>query len=1437
MSAFSLEGGEKIVEEEEGEDGATSSSNNALVPPSHDSLASTPNKGSVASGLVVDSITMMEKRRKFEDTREEFLSHAKRKNIGLREVKIEFAKSATIKRGDCRRKLVSLGFKPDELSDEKFHVLFSAMDATNSGSIYTDELVRLFEREIEEDQMACEVPEVEDDDVPEKLHQHGVLEIDVRAAKDLGGDARLRRGGTHRRQQRKVHFSAPEYTAQELSRRRQAATTIGDSQVAEPEYLTQTGARPLFNSPVELYSTVYSHTSDVGAAALQPQPSTLESGLHKSERMKVLEQKRRERLATLQAHKLAAIGDRQKTAALPRLIGGRKSGSGFVSCVDCGSRVLLGGRSESSAAPASAIPAFACAGAKCTNSFCKPCFQLLPERKQFCDECFQHELVAGDVDRERLLCASSTGSDSGWSSPSEDAKLTAAELAVLVSRTLDEIIGAAFDAYEFSASTSRWLRTQNSTKPNALRVFHDATLHKAGSTGYDAETETVLFTRVLSLRLSDAADDGGSCSPSAVAKVFERFDADRSGRIDQDEFTVFASALGLHLGPDDTQLLMCRIESASSVAMDGSVGFANFMAYVEMLLQSKEQWVYSQSDGSTSAGASLRDVILQLDALTLEDPSKREALCDILQQLQWNTRKEDAVATCKQIRDAVGLHLSVSLLQRLGNAVAFHELHAARASRSQRTTLATEHPEDDAVLELKSSGDVLKCLLFSIRSTAIPHLTAFHVGTVCERVRSLIEQLSGSHSCESVWRSVFGLETSERIDQRDFLDTLVGAGYVALPVSSAGGASTSPVLRCLLAKLEMALALDALRLKSGEASANDAASGFVTFSLFTVLVRFATIQQLEARFDQALVNFLRLCQGRQHYLVSVSAVEKTLVVRVIEPIFKFQMDFILGEHEYARENLLRSFPRALHTGSDQSLGEQRMFSASSTAVITNACYPSLNDEMLALISRLRIATSANVSTPTDHRGMIPFLTLVEGDSFVATLRASLARADLPFFWSVSSALLELSIDGDYLEQLQRPSFHHVVAEALARQSPASRALASLMQHTDSSLQVRYEVVGKDASFLSPWDDFQAVLAGHQDTYAVVEVCPQGDVFATDVDRAGTTGTARWNCKRQIVLREPELCDQRIDRPVVYTDTVKVSAVPGGTSTTKPVTFVVDAASHSTGHFVVLSVRRAQPAGRGDTPRLYCTAYDPFTACEYAVEGHPADWASDFFAPSSSRNIESEWLTILKGMRLGATLTPKILVRVFNKQAKTERLIGECEVSIGSAVAQEGHSIDDWFALQHPLNSAKTTGFINVAVRFEAKKASDVALALTNGGMEGRTQSRSRFVEVKSGTEAVSTSADVSPLENHAPVQGNVTLQAQKRARELEEALQTSESAKREANEQVRVLRSQVQQLAVSSSAAVTDEATQWRWKLDRALDEQRQQHEEHEQRYGAACER
>lgn len=1566
-SAFSLEGGEKIVEEEEGEEDLNNN-NNAPFTAAKNSPANSPGKNS-GSVVLSDSVTTMAKRRKFEDAKDELLNQAKLKNIGLRVVKMEFAKSTMLKKVDCRRKLMSLGFKSEELTDEKFNILFNGLDAANNGSVYTDEIIRLFEREIEEDQMACEIPEIEDDDVPEKLHQDGILEINVRAAKDLV--TRSKHQTTALRQmQRKVHFPAKTFSSNEAARRRRIAKEICSQDSAltaqilpflrkcgflAPEdagmmkkHATQAFSRESkfpyqqISAPVktfyELLEKAYTETTgDREAVGVQfeqdsrsPFPDQLKghrealstsiafsnkldistqaiSDLHKSDRMKALEEKRRDRLANLQKQKQLALGDKQKTTALPRLIGGRKSGSTHVSCVDCGTRILIGARRSQNDGGEGSIPSYLCAGSNCMNSFCRDCFTLLPGKKKFCEDCFQHEFLplesfgehlraimieklgSSSEQRVRLdeIFRSFDTDNSGALSPEEfgraidmlniqppltndqksyllmqfdtnkdgeisqsefkdwilknqvwspsrststlqnsasfefsssrgDSKATSDVLTSTIAPVIDDIISAAFEAFTFSSSTVHWLRTQNTSKPNTLRVFHDAT--EAKGAHVTNETGAIVFMRLMNLTMSDTLDGGSNYSPTVAAKVFEHFDSDKSGRMDQGEFAAFVEALGLHLDKNDAKLLMCRMETAAN---DRSVGFSNFMAYVESIMTKSGQKTSSMLPSTLS----LVEVIVQMDAQVSMDSAKRESLCNILQQLQWNTRKTDAVACCKQIRDAIGLNLQVEHIQRLGNAVFFRELQPGLNSQVAPSS-ATPEPTEDNLLELKSSGDVLKCILFSARSTVIAQLKELSLVVICDSISSFLEQQSGTTSIESVWKIVFGLESTESIDQRDFLDTLLRAGFSA--PSGGSGNEASPLLHRLSKKLQVALVLDALRVKRGQAQTNDSWSGFVTFSLFTMLMRYTKIQQIEARFDQALFNFLRLCQGHQHYLVTVSLDKTHLVVRVREPIFKFQMDFVLNEDEYARANLLSHLPAITylsHHSEETKETREQKFSAKPNAVVTATCIPEVNEAMLSLLTRLRIAANANTTT-NDHQGIIPFLKLVESDRFVATLRELLVQANLPFFWSVSAKVLEFSIDGDYLDQLKRPSFQHVVAEALSRNSSSSRALVSLLKHTSSSLQVRYEVIGKNAAVLSLWEEFQSVLTGHQDTYAVLELCPQGDLFTTDIDRTGSSGAAKWDLKKRVILKEPESCDLRIDRPVVYTDTVKVSAVPGGHST-KKISFVVDDKSDN-GHFVVLSVRKAQPCGESEKPRLYCTAYDPFTSCEYSVEGYPANWAVDFFTTSSVRNFENEWMELLKEMRLGATLTPKVIVKVFNKQVKTEKLIGECEISIGSAIAHEGHIFDDWFALQHPMDSLKTTGFINLSFRFDVQKVSDIPLAMIEGD-KSSLRRKSSFVPVEISSTALTQEREAKS-DQRSPIENGEKTQMESRLRELQQALSSTESAKRDAVEQVRALRSQLQQVSMSSSSVTESEAAKWKRKLDQALREQSAQQEEHERR-------
>ena len=173
------------------------------------------------------------------------------------------------------------------------------------------------------------------------------------------------------------------------------------------------------------------------------------------------------------------------------------------------------------------------------------------------------------------------------------------------------------------------------------------------------------------------------------------------------------------------------------------------------------------------------------------------------------------------------------------------------------------------------------------------------------------------------------------------------------------------------------------------------------------------------------------------------------------------------------------------------------------------------------------------------------------------------------------------------------------------------------------------------------------------------------------------------------MREPDECVHRSDRPVVYVDTQPILGRPdsSGTNlipfTSLPALSRSDAATRTL-HFVVVSVRRTVPSN-AEVPHLYCTAYDPATASDYEVVGTPTNWNVNFFDPDVNPDVEKQWLALLSKMKLGRTITPKLLIRLYNKQPRSDQLIGETEVSIASTMAREGYGVHSWFAIYDPVS--------------------------------------------------------------------------------------------------------------------------------------------------------
>ncbi|EEY63931.1 uncharacterized protein PITG_02441 [Phytophthora infestans T30-4] len=522
------------------------------------------------------------------------------------------------------------------------------------------------------------------------------------------------------------------------------------------------------------------------------------------------------------------------------------------------------------------------------------------------------------------------------------------------------------------------------------------------------------------------------------------------------------------------------------------------------------------------------------------------------------------------------------------------------------------------------------------------------------------------------------------------------------------------------------------------------------------------VREIELKFDHALSNFLQFCQGEQQYLVTIALdTNRHLIVRARDPIFKFSADFQLCEDEFDYPNLVAQLGSRDFECRQQEIHEvsrELTFAKSPYGLITSDYRPEIDKAMLTIIDRMRVDLRRRHQSHSSRVHVLS-LSMVESSAFVSTLRNLLSQVDLPFFWSVSSRKLVLSIESEFLDQHNKSNFQQLVADTLSLQGsqlpPPLRALATFVTHTVSSLLVQYEVVGKYTNVETSWQEFQDFISGQQNTYAVMELHPKGSLLTTRVARASGSGAVQWNFKTQIKIQEPERCDHRIDRPVVFTDTVKVACIPGSTSSSENINFITGE-SDTPGHFVVISVRRALPHGaESPQPRLYCTAYDPLTSCDYAVEGYPSDWAVDFFNVASNPSYESQWQTMLGSMRLGATITPKLAIAVFNKQSKTDKLVGEGEVSIGSAIVQEGHIFEE----RVPLRSDQV--------------------------------------------------------------------------KNLQDSIAATELSKREAQEQVKQLKAQVQQLSYTSNKTSEDNAERWKRRLEQARQEQFAAEEQHATRLAA----
>lgn len=1445
----------------------------------------------------------MERRKKYEDAKDEILRQAKIKGIGIRELKMEFAKFSQLNRADCRRKLQGLGFKVDDISDDRLNLLLNGLE--NSGKINTDKLVEMFENEISEDQLICEVPEIEDDDPAEKLHQEGVLQVKLHGANDLVFDQKLRK-----LENRKVVLPGIKFDLCEIRLRQELATKIFEenptiartlrkfgslsSLVRNKPHSEQTLSFPSIteiSNPVESFYCLLDarygevqrgeNNAVIRETQLQPllsQPSYARQVsmsvlaeydnsrsvahqtecLHTTSQMQTLEQKRAEKLTRLQNMKQQALGDTKQTMALPRLIGGRKSGSSLARCIDCGERVQIAGRASSSSKES-----FACNGSSCGNVFCSTCFSTLPASAKLCDHCFKNEYVPEVVfgDRLRLALIDKIGTSetqraqledlfrefdvdhSGKLSPDEfsralfrlhiqpplttdqtrfllnqfdtnqDGEVSFAEfkswilhdhvwdrdiserangnvedvLSTVIIPACNDIIEAAMRAIELVSTTNQWSYTSSSlsAKPTL-------------STGVPIEQGAIFFNRVVAIR-------GDEDSSRVIKQLLDRFDTDRTGDIDKNEFADLLLSFGIQAEPADVHVMMKRINFYACKEHNHhhqlSISIETLTAFINDLSSRSELQQYTSRLKVNEVASILTKICKMLNTSS----SMREKVLAALSCLEWSMESKAAVRLCHYLRHECTIEVDPTDILRLAKTLCFDDTFLTEPDQTSSTSL--DSSKTGTRTTFRRSVDILLGMLLSNTLGLTSSVATFNLNTVVHELEQSFSTIFAGLSIDTIWRKITGVDGSSMIDQREFMERLVTLG---LSLSSGEGVQLSEdndktqQMRRLVTKLMLSLALDAMRVELQDGS-QSVDHGNVTQSLMTIVFRYSKILDMERQWARGLSSAVRFSNGDQRFLVSLSInQERCLVIRATDPMVKSVADFILQPCEYSYANISTQLPQIVQTNNSQAL-------------VTYTFYPQLNAAIFALIGRLRIYV---ISGSVSISAFIPFLSLVEEDEFVSTVRGLLVEISPPFFFAVTPESLDFSIDIDCLlsafpSSSAVPSFVQRVADVintLRSTSAAARAFYSTVVNTSSSLSVRFDIVGRKNRVVLDWSEFQGYLAGLQDTYAVVQVLPQGDVFSTCVAPAGVVGATAWDFERAVLLKEPLTCDLRIDRPIVYTDTVKVATVngPNGAKTA-----FVGTGGRGPAHFVVVTARKAVVSTSSVSTtnqkksRLYCTAYDPWTSCDYAVEGYPDNWSADFFNPTVNPDFELQWQELLRNMYLGISLTPTLSIKVYSKQLKVDQLVGECEVTVASAIARDGHLFEASAALKHPTRSGVTTGRVRLTFSFDATKASD-AIAAADQSAPTRTRLSPRI--------------DTPSIPINVTVSQDNTVQLQQefdvKLRDLRAQLQVAEQARNDSNETVKMLKRQLQQAASAANSALGEEATKWKRELEQILRDQ-----------------
>lgn len=1380
---------------------------------------------------------------RFEDVKDELMAQALRKNIGFREVKREFdgPSNKSLEKLELKRKLLNLGFKLNELSDAKLNILISGVDKDKSGSISNEEVLQFFINEMEEDRILAQQPPKEDqDDVLAKPNRHGVLSVTVESGKDLVIPAESDVG-----QLPVLEIPRIRYSEKEKSERNRHCQLVLDE---NPELLSQLPYLQIINidDPVVLRKTLKelknrSIRSVPGAVAdleakidqsilneknstdlsldtthLSSQPFERRTGqdskagdndlnlevprsLHISERMKSLEEKRSTRFKRLKRVKQQAFGDKEKLSQLPRLVGGLKSGSGGVDCEYCGVYIE------------NPITENTCQGPGCIEMFCGKCWGRLPTNRKYCETCFQHEgsnveilgiqlremLVrklggavqlknlreqfeqldqdkSGSLSREEFVNAlhemqlhpslsdnqitellhqfdqNNDGlinfeefqrwlcEDQAWEPTLE--VITEAEGQDYVPEIIDAIIGR---IHEASVLRSHSVPTYTSSEHAIDEV-------KSGKAVVPEEDEGVVcFQRILPILTSYEAEDDESES-SGIQSIFEKFDVNEDGQIQFAELKALLQELGYEVEDSDVSLLMQALDSENG---DGTISLEEFSDFID------------PDKRRISRKRSLIDLLSEITTALREHSESCENVLAALLVLDPRMPKREMFTICESL-GSVNVTITTDEVERL--AIAF--------SMYQESTAVQDVEGDD---EEKTSNLIGENLISVLRE--LIQKSDFPILTI------QIEDIATA--CSTV---AFGDERSGR--KLDFTDDELSHLWLVIACSQnevSQASFVSSIAEVLTAEasssalplwVQVGLLIDNVRcchgIQYGELLSKKA---------FFAIIRHEKFIQLKNKIQETLRNLNELVSGQQLYLVSVSIVHSNRVlVRAYDPILRREMNVICTEETQVIESLPFLGKQNAETNdihftferqSSKSTTREKRFEANPNGLINSACFPKLDAAICSLCSRLQLHRQQSTGSF--------LMSLKESDNLVHSIRTSLSSVPLPFFSSVSPQKVEFSVDARSITK--QVSVNDFIVQEIGKY-PALKAYLSGIR---SILRVYCIVIGSAATSSYNWVEFTAYLRGLRHPYACVELSPYDESFRTPV-KLGGGANPNWNFHHKLSITPPTRCTERTDRAAVFMDVLQINNKPDpdGQKLIQLLSTVRKPTADSS--FVVLSVRRTIPSAQDEIPRLYCTAYDPTTACDYEVLGYPDDWSVDFFDTARAESdgaFQRKWEKMVQAMRLGKNISPKMTISVYN-QAKCDQVIGICEIPITSLLASEGQILGGWFSV---YNQGKHTGYVKIRAQFDMnvvssdpKSVNQLTTTIFKEPLPIPTKvqeiEKPKDIREKPSTEKNTSKEDEKMRQENIKLQQEVLklkeahAQTARRAQKLEHQLKTQQSA-------------------------------------------------------------